>query len=196
MPVSPCSIAWVLVYAFWSGVSAAPVPIPETASDTASTSTPTANPDSTPNPSPYGFNTDGNSSPVTTIAIICAVGGIAILAAGWIFYKRTRPQSQLPTIVIGPNSSPTMVFAPNASGEMMPPVTAIPSLRYNAPPMCEPIKPCVDVITPPPPAYDVATGGRPGLRDSTSSSVLMASRPGKERSDSRWKDLLSSPGRE
>ncbi|KAF8601092.1 hypothetical protein BDV93DRAFT_251645 [Ceratobasidium sp. AG-I] len=198
MIASPCSIAWALVCVFWSGVqlvAAAPtsIPISETASSPLSTST--SDPNYTPNPNPYGNYSDDNSSPITTIVIVCAVGGMALAVGCWIGYKRFRRNPQMPTIVMGPNTSPTMVFAPGGSGGEMPPVTAIPSLRYNAPPMSKPVMPCGDVITPPPPAYDVATGGRPGLRDSTSSSVLMASRPGKERSDSRWKDLLS-PGRE
>ncbi|CAE7210426.1 unnamed protein product [Rhizoctonia solani] len=192
-------IAWVLVWVFWLApgcVVSAPVTTPT--SDSAATSTSTRGSHPSNNPYPYTSDT-GNSDPSTTIIIVCVVGTLAFLGALWGVYSCTIAKRKPPTPTIvgsgGTTAEPTtMIYIP---GEQ-PTMTAIPALPYNAPQAPvhvdnEVVEVGPGVILPPPPAYDAATSGRPfPLTEESDGST-----PGlkRQRTESQWKDLLVSQGR-
>ncbi|CAE6454212.1 unnamed protein product [Rhizoctonia solani] len=197
MVLRPDVIAWVLVWAFWLApgyvVSA---PVTTSISETPLTSTSTRGPSPTSNPFPYDNSNAANSDPSTTIIIVCVVGSLALLGAAWGTYSCLVSKRKPPTPTIvgsgGTNAEPTtMIYIP---GEQ-PAMTAIPALRYDAPPAPtqinnEALEVGPGVVLPPPPAYDVATAGQPLSQVSGSTPSLK-----RERTESMWKDLLVSQGR-
>ncbi|KAB5592276.1 hypothetical protein CTheo_4263 [Ceratobasidium theobromae] len=114
------------------------------------------------------------------IIIVSIVGSMAFVGALWGLYSYMsgrRNRQPAPTTDVTTSERTTMVYIP---GEQPGVVAAIPSLRYDAPPVAaqsdiapEP----VSVIMPPPPAYDVAT------------AAPLPDRPKPERAESRWKEL-------
>ncbi|CAE6419995.1 unnamed protein product [Rhizoctonia solani] len=200
MVLRPDVIAWVIVWVFWVApgfVVSAPVTTSTPDSSVTSTSTPRSNP--TTNPFPYSGNNDpANSSPSTTIIIVCVVGSLALLGGAWGVYSCVSAKRKPPTPTIvgsgGTNAEPTtMIYIPGEE----PAVTAVPALRYNAPQAHsvdnEALEVGPGVILPPPPAYDVATAGGPLFQ--TGESALSPPALKRERTESMWKDLLVSQGR-
>jgi hypothetical protein len=155
----------------------------------------------TPNSNPYPYGADpsnDSSSPMTTIIIVCVVGSLALLGGAWGVHScmRKRKDPSPATIAAGTSAAPagtTLVYIPGET----PAMAAMPSLCYNSPPI--PAHPSMEttevgpgVIIPPPPAYDVATGGR--VVDYEGAEVPC--KPMRERTDSQWKGLLVSQGRD
>ncbi|QRV82893.1 hypothetical protein RhiJN_10909 [Ceratobasidium sp. AG-Ba] len=172
-----------------------------TISDSATQTAPTRDPTSSPrSPGPYGVDpSNDNSSPMTTIIIVCVVGSLALIGGGWGAYSCMVSRRKAKPVFTTPNANPnehttTMICIP---GEPYP-TTAMPALRYNSPyapthPNLEAAEVGPGVIIPPPPSYDVATGGRV---PESSLGTSEPCRPVRSTSDSRWKDLLISQGRD
>lgn len=125
------------------------------------------------------------------------VGGLAFLGAAWGLYccLVARKQPKIATVAGGRFGEPTtMIYIPGEN----PPMAALPSLRYNAPPAVHqpssPMEVGPGAILPPPPAYDVATAGRP--LSTMEDDAPLPDRPKRERTESMWKDLLVSQGRD